>query len=699
MATPAENVRQQFTLDQLLAERDRRTQASDPQLEASTESPFALDDLLAERERRNKEATPQAGFNPNEIIARILGAPVDAVTAALNVAGLDIQDPVGGSASFQRGIEALPTVASALVAEPVAGVAGLARTALPGEPGVGAETIETVRQALTIPPISEAGQAGLENIGAFIEAGVDVANFPISGLVGLTELVAGQGLEQAVQTVKTIQSEGVSKTVGQRAFEETGSPLIATIAETVPEATLLALGVKKTPRGTPDITPQRAREIEEIITSSNAKGVDVLTSDIFKPKTIFTGLLQQFNERVPVFGTGGKRSAQQEQRISAMEELNASIPRVESSEIFESLQRTTSKRKKAAGQRINTVAETMNQQGVVPVENTLTSIDKAIADLSKPGKIPNQQLINSLNELKEIAPQAGDSFSTLRSFRTDARTISEAVDPAGRSQLRSSDKALFDNVLKGITDDLDAFVLQNSDRRGLTRYKEADQVYAQEARKLTKSRLKTVLDKGDIKPELINNLLFSSSPSEVKLLFNNLDTSGRQNARMALYRRALDKTISGDQINPQKFISELNKLSDNFGVFFRGDAKAEVNGLKRLLETTQRAQAAGSVTPTGQSLIPFIGGGISTAAVAGNLAAQLAVLTATTSGVAARVYESSGVRNALIALGKSEKRSTLELDILQSLPAFFAEANAILQQEERAGDRAEGQTVGRLVIE
>jgi hypothetical protein len=191
-----------------------------------------------------------------------------------------------------------------------------------------------------------------------------------------------------------------------------------------------------------------------------------------------------------------------------------------------------------------------------------------------------------------------------------------------------------------------------------------------------------VLDKGDIKPELVNNLLFSSTPSEVKLLFKNLDTSGRQNSRMALYRRAIDRATKQGEISPQRFISEVDKLRDNFNVFFRGDAKAELNGLKRLLNVTERAGQTGVVTPTGQALqLPaatFVAG----AAATGNLPAMATLLGASTIGLASRAYESAGVRNLLIRLGKTPKRSTLEADLIRSMPAILDQAAQAAQQQQ-----------------
>lgn len=583
-------------------------------------------------------------------------------------------------------------IARQTIAEPAAAIATGIPASIAGglagavsAPFIGTEKAEDIikgTQALTYQPRTEAGQESLKTVGDLMQKGIDIVNFPISGLAGLAEIITGQKAEKAGETIESIQEKGVSESLGLKTLKETGSPAAATFAHMLPEAVLLGLGIRRIPKGTPSITPQRAREIEQALQAGKARGVDVLTSDIFQPKSILSRMSQQFAERIPFIGTGGKRATQQTQRIQALEALEQSIPRVEAADIVSSLSASANKVRKAAGKRISTISESMDVSGVIPVTKTLKRIDVAIEKLSRPGKLQSPDLIKDLQNLKQTATEAGGSFSSLREFRTDARAIVDKVDATGRSQLRSTDKAIMDNVIGGITKDLDDFVLKTSGDRGLSRYKAADRVYAQEAAKLTKSRLKTVLDKGDIKPELVNNLLFSSSPSEVKLLFKNLDSSGRQNSRMALYRRALDKATKQGEISPQRFISEIDKLRDNFNVFFRGDARAELNGLKRLLSETRRAGETGVTTPTGQAMqLPaatFVAG----AAATGNIPAMATLFGASTVGLASRAYESAGVRNLLIRIGKTPKRSTLEADLIRSMPAILDQAAQAASQQQ-----------------
>ena len=130
--------------------------------------------------------------------------------------------------------------------------------------------------------------------GELVQKGVDVVNFPISGLAGLAELISGEGIDKAVETIKSVQDEGFSKTLGARTFEETGSPLQATLAETFPTfvESLLGGGVaikagRKVTEGVTkgiDITRSAAEKLPLDINSLKLAAQDVkkLSTDIFQ---------------------------------------------------------------------------------------------------------------------------------------------------------------------------------------------------------------------------------------------------------------------------------------------------------------------------------------------------------------------------------------------------------------------------------
>lgn len=142
-------------------------------------------------------------------------------------------------------IEPLRAIGSGIDAAVSGGLTGLAQAINPlAEPGAGAATVEQF-QSEAFSPTTKAGKENLAILAKVAEFGIDVVNFPISGLLGIVELVTNQGLEQAVETIKNVQGEqGLGKTLGSRTLEETGSPLAATIAETLPTAAAEAIGLK-----------------------------------------------------------------------------------------------------------------------------------------------------------------------------------------------------------------------------------------------------------------------------------------------------------------------------------------------------------------------------------------------------------------------------------------------------------------------
>lgn len=149
------------------------------------------------------------------------------------------------SGAIGGALEAVGSIGSSIVAEPLSGLAGIGAAANPfAAPGAGARTVEAVRKALTLTPTSEEGKEELQNIGSLAEKGIDIANIPISGLAAIAELVTFQGLDQAVDTIKSIQGEGFAQTLAERTFEETGSPLAASLAAAVPEAVGAAIGAR-----------------------------------------------------------------------------------------------------------------------------------------------------------------------------------------------------------------------------------------------------------------------------------------------------------------------------------------------------------------------------------------------------------------------------------------------------------------------
>lgn len=131
------------------------------------------------------------------------------------------QEPIESQPSFPGAgvIEPAATLISGAIAEPIAGIAGLARAAFAPSPEEavrrGAETVAETREALTFQPRTEAGQEALRTVGGVLA--------PVG---------------EALQGIETF--------LGDETFEATGSPALAALAATIPTAVIEAIGFAST---------------------------------------------------------------------------------------------------------------------------------------------------------------------------------------------------------------------------------------------------------------------------------------------------------------------------------------------------------------------------------------------------------------------------------------------------------------------
>lgn len=160
----------------------------------------------------------------------------------------EMQSPL--SAGIDAGVGAakdlfgtVATLGSGIVAEPVAGMAGLVTA-----PFVGTEeaqkNIEATRQALTIDPMTEGTTQNLQAIGGAVETGLEAAATPLAGVAGLGTLATGGTLEEAGQTIEDVKSKGISKTLGDFTLDLTGSPAAATAVHSIPALAVELIGLK-----------------------------------------------------------------------------------------------------------------------------------------------------------------------------------------------------------------------------------------------------------------------------------------------------------------------------------------------------------------------------------------------------------------------------------------------------------------------
>lgn len=153
-----------------------------------------------------------------------------------------------GDLTFAPG-DALLSIGSGALAEPLSGLAGLAGFVggmvpggeTPGEKGK--RFVEATREAITFQPRTQAATGLVESVGRLAELGTKAVRVPVAGIAGLLQLPFG-GVSGAVETAERIMEEGIGPTAGEAVMETTGSPFLAAATETIPVAAATLLGAR-----------------------------------------------------------------------------------------------------------------------------------------------------------------------------------------------------------------------------------------------------------------------------------------------------------------------------------------------------------------------------------------------------------------------------------------------------------------------
>ncbi|EPE45625.1 hypothetical protein [Salmonella enterica] len=392
-----------------------------------------------------------------------------------------------------------------------------------------------------------------------------------------------------------------------------------------------------------------APEAQQAIQFANAADVPLHTTDVLQPNSRVGRMAQTTAENIPFAGTSTMRANQQEARSQLVDEFASRFGEYDPSIVVGSLKAKTSGIKRAAGNRLEQVQNAMAGVNIQP-SNAIQQIDTEIASLQKLGKVADNDTISKLQAYRdELTRNAGASgpvamdlqqLSGLRSqFRQDVK--------GERTVLPNRSDAAIQRIYNAMTSDIDSAIGQNLGNDTLRRYKQANAIYADEANKLQNTRLKNVIMKGDLTPEVVNNMLFSKNKSEVQNLYRSVGQVGRAQMRNGIIGKAMEK--SGG--SPDQFLRQVNLMSNQTGIAFKGRDAAYLKGIKNYLEATKRAGQAGVTTPTGQQTIPFILG-------IGTVTNPALVGVGGGYGLLARMYESEPARNAMLRLANTPRGST-----------------------------------------
>ncbi|EAV1165550.1 DNA transfer protein [Salmonella enterica subsp. diarizonae] len=405
-------------------------------------------------------------------------------------------------------------------------------------------------------------------------------------------------------------------------------------------------------RGITAVKGTIAPEAKQLINTAESMGITTMTSDIARPVNemgaLGKGLIQ--GGEGAILGTGSKRAEQYATRSKLVSNYLDRFGEYNPDDVVQSLTRTLKGRKDAAGAVINDVTNKMGN-AAIDTSNTMNALNTAIARQERLGSSANKNLLSSLRSLRdEIINPATDldmTFDLLRQHRTAFRSNVQGDSMAFPNQA----KAATNMVENAMSRDLRNAVGKNLGASDAAAYLKANSDYANVYNKVLNKNIANKLNKAsnEATPELINSVVYSRKPSDVKRIWSALDNKGKDAMRAAYISKIAEKT--GD--SPAKFITEVNKLKAQSGgeiynTIFSGRHMKELDALHDVLRQTSRSDLANVVTQTGQALANPVRLGAAIPTLGKSLAAEAGY------GLAMRVYESKPVRNMLLRLANTK---------------------------------------------
>ncbi|HBB8300382.1 TPA: DNA transfer protein [Escherichia coli] len=408
---------------------------------------------------------------------------------------------------------------------------------------------------------------------------------------------------------------------------------------------VLSAAAKGIGRGITAIKGDIAPEVAKKIATSESMGVTPMTSDVIPPKNAFTRGLTQDAEGA-LLGTGSKRAEQYAKRSQLVKKQLEKYGEYSPSVVVDDLYGSLKSRKDSAGSVIEDITTKM---GDTPVDTSksIKVIDNVLTRANRLGKVANKDLIRGLSDLREELAKPDIDFGLLRELRSALR---ESIQ---------GDAMVFPNSAKAATDAVERAMgadLRNNAARYLgageaARYVKANSDYSNVFNKVLNKRIANNLNKAkkEFTPELINSVVFSRKPSDIKRIWPALSEDGKNAMRAAYISKIAEK--AGD--SPTKFLTELNKLKSQsdgqiYNTIFSGRHMKELDALHEVLQQTARSDTANVVTQTGQSQANRI----RTIGATATLGATLALESGF--GAMMRLYESKATRNALLRLANTK---------------------------------------------
>ena len=237
------------------------------------------------------------------------------------------------------------------------------------------------------------------------------------------------------------------------------------------------------------------------------------------------------------------------------------------------------------------VAEEAAGLGSVGLGRTNAALDNARLQLSQ-ALVPDEGATALITRIQTRLqdPNTPTNFGAVRAMRSELGDMISDFYKGQNAVTGAKGVRVLQGLRDAVDDDLRNFAL-NSGNPGLQRaWKRADAFYANNLVPFKNSELARAL-KGADPDTIYGKFIQSGKGDRAARFYQALDPKGKDAVRYGMVAEAFDKAadpVTG-AFDPGRFSTALTRTQDAQGVFFKGAAKAEVDGLTKLMRHVERA--------------------------------------------------------------------------------------------------------------
>lgn len=373
-------------------------------------------------------------------------------------------------------------------------------------------------------------------------------------------------------------------------------------------------------------------------------------------------------ESVPVIGMGRVRERQTNQARVAAERLlerSGDVGQDVGDVIQKSAQREFQTRREIAREMFNQVTREADDYGIIPLTNMARLAKEQITRLEQIA-LENPGLTDDIQRrIDALEPFSHEGKLTYSQIRELVRAnLSDLIDSmyAPGAVIGKKGVEKFEPLRRALEDDLEAGIREIGGET-LDKYQRAKKFYQSNVVPYKKGQgvgISTVLDTAE--PErIISRWVKGGKKDRAAALYDALNDEGREAVRVGILREAYEAATSGPNaqngvFSPAAFANEIKKYKDAIPSFFKGDAKAEIEGFQKLMQHIKRAGQYMENPSTGARLLtPLLFAG----AAGYGLGADLATTSAAGGGafLLTVILSSKAGRTALLSASKVEAGS------------------------------------------